>query len=108
MGDPRKHLEDDKRQFREDVRAVLGTAAGRRVLIAILNISRVYAPTGPRASALEMAYDNGYRDAAAELLAASNASAPELVLLATQERTQLQSQRRAESPRGDARKDDNE
>lgn len=86
--------EDDKRTLRDDVRRVLSTPEGRRVLMAIIGLGGVYAPTGLRGgSAVDLAYDTGRRDAAAELLSACNGTARELVQLAAEERTKLQLQR---------------
>lgn len=98
----RRFHEDDKRQMREDARAVLATPEGRRLLMAIIGLGGIYAPLGREGDR----YDSGRRDAAAELLAFCNSAARELVARASQERTELSMKR--ELSMNTMRKDDKE
>lgn len=83
------YRDDDRRQMADDIRAVLSTPSGRRLLMAAIGIGGVHAPLGRAASE----YDSGHRDAAAELLAFANQHARPLTALAAQERTDLCSKR---------------
>lgn len=90
----RRWSEDDKRQMRDDIRAVLNTPEGRRLLMALIGISGVYAPVGAcGGSPAEMAYRVGRRDAAADALSLCNSSARELVQKAAEERSALMTRR---------------
>jgi len=94
----RKFRDDDKRQMRDDAQKVLATPEGRRLLMAMINISGVYAPMGVcGGSPFELAYAGGRRDAAADLLAFCNSATRENVQLAATERTQLMTKREQEA-----------
>lgn len=73
-------------QMADDVRAVLGTAAGRRVLMSLLAKGGVWSRMGcADGDAVRLAYASGRRDAGADLLGFCNRAAQPLVGLAMQE-----------------------
>lgn len=80
---------EDSRQLDDDIRAVLQTAPGRRLLMAVICKGGVYAPLGPTAGA----YEAGRRDAALELLRSANQTARKLSQLAANERSELSEKR---------------
>lgn len=85
--------EYDRKQLDSDVEALLKQPAGRRVLVAMMGLGGVYASLGRRADA----YEVGWRDAAAQVVRHCNQVAPEMVLLAQQERHNLSSQRKRDA-----------
>lgn len=73
-------------QLEADVKAVLGTAAGRRVLMSLLAKSGVWSRLGcADGDAMRLTYASGRRDAGADLLGFCNRAAQPLVGLAMQE-----------------------
>ena len=89
------HTREDERQLEADVAEVLSTAAGRRLLMAALGKSGVYAKSRP--GSLE--YDAGRRDCGLELLHISNRHALEHVEQAQRERNELLRRRNDELAR---------
>jgi len=73
-------------QLDGDIRAVLGTAAGRRALMGLLAKAGVWSRTGNAdGDALRLAYFVGRRDAGADLLGVCNRVAAGLVAQAMSE-----------------------
>ena len=85
-----QHHEDDRHAMAEDIRKVMSTKEGRRILIAIMFQGGVYAHSK---TADNLAYVAGRRDAALEVMKDCNEVAADLVLQARLERHQLISER---------------
>lgn len=88
-----RHKAEDARQLANDINAVLNTAQGRRLFIAIVFQGGVYSHTR---RGDDHTYLAGRRDACLELMNVANAAAADQVLLARKERHDLISARNAE------------
>ncbi|HRR34568.1 MAG TPA: hypothetical protein P5026_10745 [Kiritimatiellia bacterium] len=81
-----RQAKERNKQLEADVREVLGTAAGRRVLISLLAKSGVWSRLGcADGDAVRLAYASGRRDEGADVLGFCNRVAAGLVGLAQQE-----------------------
>ena len=68
-----RHREQDAAQTDADIEAVLGTEAGRRVLMTLLQRGGAWRRTGYcDGDAVRLAYETGRRDGAVDLLAECN------------------------------------
>jgi len=90
-----EHAIADMRQVDEDIRTVLATPAGRRLLMAAVNKAGIYRKTGVQELA-RANYEAGRRDAGLDLLTVCNVQARALVELAQKERTETMERRASE------------
>lgn len=88
-----RHRAQDRQTMSDDVRKVLSTKEGRRLLVAIMFQGGVYAHSKTTDN---LAYMAGRRDAALEVMRDANDAASDLVLEARLERHQLILERNAE------------
>lgn len=88
-----RHDEQDARQMDRDIKEVLGTSAGRRLLVSMMFKGGVYTHSRRDDNHVYLA---GRRDAALEVMHYANLSAPEQVLKARSERHETISARNAE------------
>ena len=89
------HAIADARMIDDDIRTVLATPAGRRLLMAAISKSGIYRKTGPMDGA-RASYEAGRRDAGLDLLTICNVQARPLVELAQKERNDVMEKRNNE------------
>ena len=85
-----QHREDDRNTQADDIRKVMSTREGRRLLVAIMFQGGVYSHSQTNDN---LAYVAGRRDAVLEVMKDCNEVAADLVLQARLERHQLISER---------------
>jgi len=85
---------DDAEQLDNDLREVMSTGAGRRLLMAVLGKARVFGSIYAEANnPTDLAYLTGRRELGCELYAAVNRVVPEVVTLAIKERNDVMKER---------------